>query len=405
MAREKLKALITDIIEKTGKDSDTGFKQSARHITDTLIEFKSFDDILAHWYEKQARKITGIAKVKGGRIQKERWPFFIRQRYKAFAIYRKKMKEGLAPLKYVHIMWDKRNEFVFRYYSWLDPSPGRGARDIKNKIDRPAMEAVAEYVENVWRKREQKWLKANPGTKANPNRGYVEKDAAIGTPADRRHPGAPIKGLATGFAHGLHKDVGFTGDAKFNRSGGGGAEVGSTTGAVGVLDSILTGELAAAFGPSNPIVEEFTDDIVDMFVTEGNIQIGDFSDATGEHKNIIRIWGHVSSSRDNTNKMRRWDMADYLKKIDSEDYFPEHDEVGIALKKFRKNKYHIVPEMKGFNEQYTILGGQNLEVHDEQLVVAEGASVAQMTRAFKKFSGGKLERRKLLSRFIDMVAA
>ena len=105
------------------------------------------------------------------------------------------------------------------------------------------------------------------------------------------------------------------------------------------------------------------------------------------------------------NKMRRWDMADYLKKIDAEDYFPEHEDVTVALKKFRKDKFHIVPEMKGFNEQYTILGGQNLEVHDEQLVVAEGASVAQMTRAFKKFSGGKLERRKLLSRFIDMVAA
>jgi hypothetical protein len=108
------------------------------------------------------------------------------------------------------------------------------------------------------------------------------------------------------------------------------------------------------------------------------------------------------------NKMRRWDMADYLQKIDVEDEcdsIAEHDDVTTALKKFRKDKFHIVPEMKGFNEQYTILGGSNLEVRDEQLVVAEGATVAQMTRAFKKFSGGKLERRRLLSRFIDMIAA
>jgi hypothetical protein len=46
-----------------------------------------------------------------------------------------------------------------------------------------------------------------------------------------------------------------------------------------------------------------------------------------------------------------------------------------------------------------------LEVQEEQLEVAEDASVAQMARAFKKFSSGKLEKRKLLSRFIDMVAA
>jgi hypothetical protein len=108
------------------------------------------------------------------------------------------------------------------------------------------------------------------------------------------------------------------------------------------------------------------------------------------------------------NRMRRWDMADYLQRIqydDECDSRAEHEDVTAALKKFRKDKFHIVPEMKGFNEQYTILGGSNLEVRDEQLVVAEGATVAQMTRAFKKFSGGKLERRRLLSRFIDMIAA
>jgi len=95
-------------------------------------------------------------------------------------------------------------------------------------------------------------------------------------------------------------------------------------------------------------------------------------------------------------------MSDYLHSASSSDNF---EDVSEALKKFRKDKFHIVPEMKGFNEQYTILGGQNLEGQDEKLVVAEDATVSQMARAFKKFSGGKLERRKLLSRFIDMIAA
>ena len=91
---------------------------------------------------------------------------------------------------------------------------------------------------------------------------------------------------------------------------------------------------------------------------------------------------------------------------DDEKLLKKHGvDVDKMLKDFRKNKYLITPEMKGFNEQYLILGGKNLEVAEEQLEVAEDASVAQLARAFKKFSSGKLEKRKLLSRFIDMVAA
>jgi len=105
------------------------------------------------------------------------------------------------------------------------------------------------------------------------------------------------------------------------------------------------------------------------------------------------------------NKMRRWDMQDFLEKIKNSEFIPEFDEVTTMMKKFRKDKYMIVPEYRGFNEQYTILGGKNLEVRDVQLEVAEGATVAQLSRAFKKFSSGKLQQRKLLSRFIDMIAA
>ena len=82
-----------------------------------------------------------------------------------------------------------------------------------------------------------------------------------------------------------------------------------------------------------------------------------------------------------------------------------NEDIDVTIKKFRKDKYLIIPEGQGYNELYTILGGKHLEVQEEQLEVAEDATVAQMARAFKKFSSGKLEKRKLLSRFIDMVAA
>ncbi len=106
-------------------------------------------------------------------------------------------------------------------------------------------------------------------------------------------------------------------------------------------------------------------------------------------------------------KMKKWDiidMVDQLKAAGDTTYTSNEDYEKFA-RKFRKDKYMISPEGRGFNELYTILGGKHLEVSEEKLEVAEDASVAQMARAFKKFSSGKLEKRKLLSRFIDMVAA
>ena len=85
--------------------------------------------------------------------------------------------------------------------------------------------------------------------------------------------------------------------------------------------------------------------------------------------------------------------------------FYSNEEIDTTIRKFRKDKYLIIPEGQGYNELYTILGGKHMEVTEEKLEVAEDATVSQMARAFKKFSSGKLEKRKLLSRFIDMVAA
>ena len=107
-------------------------------------------------------------------------------------------------------------------------------------------------------------------------------------------------------------------------------------------------------------------------------------------------------------RMRKWDMAHYLDKsrqARGENANSSYEEIDAALRKYRKDKFMIAPEMMGFNEQYLIQGGQNLEIEESPLEVAEDATVAQMAKAFKKFSSGKLEKRKLLSRFIDMVAA
>ena len=107
-------------------------------------------------------------------------------------------------------------------------------------------------------------------------------------------------------------------------------------------------------------------------------------------------------------RMKKWDMAYYLDKsrqARGENANCSYEEIDAALRKYRKEKFMIAPEMMGFNEQYLIQGGQNLEIEESPLEVAEDATVAQMARAFKKFSSGKLEKRKLLSRFIDMVAA
>ena len=65
----------------------------------------------------------------------------------------------------------------------------------------------------------------------------------------------------------------------------------------------------------------------------------------------------------------------------------------------------IAPGVMGFNDLYLILGGKQLEVEDETLEISNDASKAQMTTAFKKFNKGKLENRRLLSRFVGMVAA
>ena len=59
----------------------------------------------------------------------------------------------------------------------------------------------------------------------------------------------------------------------------------------------------------------------------------------------------------------------------------------------------------GFTDTYLMMGGKALEVEESTLEVTTDATKAQLSRAFKKFNKGKLENRRMLSRFIGMVAA
>ena len=107
-------------------------------------------------------------------------------------------------------------------------------------------------------------------------------------------------------------------------------------------------------------------------------------------------------------KLKRWDMNRYLDEIDAEAGKPQTSDwerVEKSLREWRKNKYFIAPGLMGFTDTYLMLGGKNLEVQESSLDVDTEATKAQMTRAFKKFNKSKLENRRMLSRFVGMVAA
>ncbi len=108
------------------------------------------------------------------------------------------------------------------------------------------------------------------------------------------------------------------------------------------------------------------------------------------------------------NKMRKWDIINLLDDIRRENGQSidrsNFEEADSQMKKFRREKFFIAEGASGFNEQYMILGGKNLEVEEGKLEVGSDATPAQLARAFKSFSKGKLEKRRLLSRFINMVA-
>ena len=87
------------------------------------------------------------------------------------------------------------------------------------------------------------------------------------------------------------------------------------------------------------------------------------------------------------------------------DFF-KYNEIENMMAEFRKKKF-VVSKMRGYNEEYIIKGGSDLEITTESFLdrVDTGAKKSELLRAFKKDRKGKLQNRVMLSRFVDLIAA
>ena len=92
-------------------------------------------------------------------------------------------------------------------------------------------------------------------------------------------------------------------------------------------------------------------------------------------------------------RARRWDFSRWTNDIDS------------SVKEFRKEKSVVYRNTEGWSSLYIMKGGRDLQTEEKILDIGEDATRGQIRRAFSKFSKGRLENKKLLSQFVDMVAA
>ena len=96
-------------------------------------------------------------------------------------------------------------------------------------------------------------------------------------------------------------------------------------------------------------------------------------------------------------KMDRWTLMKYFDDAGCE-------EVSALQKEWRKNKY-LISKNTAWSELYVIQGGKEFETNRQELTVGADATNAQLRTAFRKFTRGKLENRKMLSSFVEKVAA
>ena len=92
-------------------------------------------------------------------------------------------------------------------------------------------------------------------------------------------------------------------------------------------------------------------------------------------------------------RLRRWDFSRWTNDVDS------------SVKEFRKEKSVVYRNTEGWSSLYIMKGGRDLQTEEKILDIGEDATRGQIRRAFSKFSKGRLENKKLLSQFVDMVAA
>ena len=92
-------------------------------------------------------------------------------------------------------------------------------------------------------------------------------------------------------------------------------------------------------------------------------------------------------------RLKRWDFSRWTNDVES------------SIKKFRKEKSVVYRDVEGWSSLYVMKGGQDLQTEEKVLEIGEDATRSQIRKAFSKFSKGRLENKKLLSQFVDMVAA
>ena len=92
-------------------------------------------------------------------------------------------------------------------------------------------------------------------------------------------------------------------------------------------------------------------------------------------------------------RLRKWDFSRWSNDVES------------SIKTFRKEKSVVYRDVEGWSSLYVMKGGRDLETAEKILEISEDATRSQIRRAFSKFSKGRLENKKLLSQFVDMVAA
>ena len=96
-------------------------------------------------------------------------------------------------------------------------------------------------------------------------------------------------------------------------------------------------------------------------------------------------------------KMDKWTLMQYFDDAD-------HETVHILQKEWRKNKF-LISKNTAWSELYVIQGGKEFETNRQEFTVGDNATNAQLRTAFRKFARGKLENRKMLSSFVEKVAA
>ena len=92
-------------------------------------------------------------------------------------------------------------------------------------------------------------------------------------------------------------------------------------------------------------------------------------------------------------RLKRWDFTRWTNNPES------------SMKEFRKEKSVVYRDTEGWSSLYIMKGGRDLQTEEKILEIGEDATRGQIRRAFSKFSKGRLENKKLLSQFVDMVAA